>query len=190
MYHSSKDYQDVDMTALRLRLDYGHLDKCLDIFKLARQLNIILVKYSSLTAEQLKGLSHYDELEDGFTVFKKINGEYKFYTFYNDLKGDARIRLTIAHEIKHVVYLEENPNEKEEDLANHFARYILAPTCLVMPYVKQNGSVLDIASDFDISLDAATNSYNHTRRRLSSKYAVLDDFEIEFMNEYLTKNKK
>ena len=190
MYHSSKDYQDVDKTALRLRLDYSHLDQWLDVFKLAKQLNIILIKYSSLTSDQLKGLSNYDELKDGFTVLKKKNGEYKFYTFYNDSKGDARIRLTIAHEIKHVVYLEENPTEKEEDLANHFARYILAPTCLVMPYVEMDFSILDIASDFDISLDAAVNSYNHTSRRLLSKHSYLEDFEIEFMNEYLAKNKK
>lgn len=49
MYHSGKDYRKVDEMALRLRIDYGHLDKCLDVFKLARQLNMVLIKYSSLT---------------------------------------------------------------------------------------------------------------------------------------------
>lgn len=43
-----------------------------------------------------------------------------------------RQRCTIAHEIKHVVYREDNPTEKEETLANHFARVLLAPSCLVM----------------------------------------------------------
>lgn len=190
MYHSGKDYQDVDSMALRLRLDYCHLEKCLDVFKLAKQLNIVLIKYSSLNKEQLEQISKYDELTDGFTVFEKKNGSYKFYTYYNDSKGDARIRLTIAHEIKHVVFLEEDPDEKQEDLANHFARYLLAPTCLVMPYVRKNLSPLEIVSDFDISLEAAENSHYHAYRRIVGNRALLDDFEQEFMVEYLSKNKK
>lgn len=187
MYHSGKDYQEVDSMALRLRLDYGHLENYLDIFKLAKQLNIVLIKYSSLSKEQLKEISNYDELKDGFTVFKKKAGSYKFYTYYNDSKGDARIRLTIAHEIKHVVYLEEDPDEKQEDLANHFARYLLAPTCLVMPYIRKKLSAMEIASDFDISLEAAINSYVHACRRIDAKKDKLDDFEEEFMTQYLDK---
>lgn len=187
MYHSGKDYRKVDEMALRLRIDYGHLDKCLDVFKLARQLNMVLIKYSSLTQEQLEKVEGYDELKDGFTVIKKKNGEYKFYTYYNDNKGDARIRLTIGHEIKHVVFVEEKPTDKDEDLANHFARYILAPTCLVMPYVKRDLTVMEIVSDFDISLEAAENAYNNAINRIAAGKTKLEDYEVEFINEFISK---
>lgn len=184
MYCSGEDYQEVDEVALRLRMDYCHFEKRLDVFKLAKQLNMILIKYSSLTKEQLSAILSKEELKDGFTVIKKCNGEYKFYTFYNDSIGAARIRLTIAHEIKHVIFLETNPTEKEEALANHFARYILAPTCLVMRYVEKY-SPIELINDFDISFEAACNAYNHAERRLRYNKQELDDFEKEFIAEYV-----
>lgn len=187
MYHNGKDYQIVDEMALRLRIDYSHFEKRLDVFKLAKQLNMILIKYSSLNEEQLKVIKSNEELKDGFTIFKKENGEYKFYTFYNDSIGDARTRLTIAHEIKHVVFLEENPTEKEEDLANHFARYILAPSCLIMPYIGYF-SPMKLVYDFDISYEAAYNAYSSTENRITCNKNKLSLFEEEFIASF--KNKR
>ncbi len=181
MYYSSSDYQNVDKMALRLRIDYGHFEKCLDVFKLAKQLNVNIIKYSSLTSEQLKTISGKEELNDGFTIIRKQKRQqYKFYIFYNDSIGPARIRFTIAHEIKHVAFLEENQTEKDEDLANHFARYILAPTCLVMPYVGRF-SVAELVSDFDISYEAASNAYNAAENRILSSKSELTDYENEFI---------
>lgn len=180
MYHKGEDYEKVDKMALRLRIDYGHLNRRLDVFKLAKQLNIVLIKYSSLNEKQLKVISDSEELKDGFTIIHKKNGNYEFYTFYNDQIGSARIRLTIAHEIKHIVFLESNPTEKEEDLANHFARYILAPTCLVMSYVE-HFSPMEITDDFDISYEAACNAYSAAESRIFCNKAKLCDYEKEFI---------
>lgn len=180
MKHSSKDYEIVDRTALQLRLDYGHLDKVLDVFKLARDLNITLIKYSALTKEQLSKIADYEETKDGFTIFQLIDGELKFYTFYNDYVSSYRIRFTIAHEIKHVVFLERDPTEKQEDLANHFARYILAPTCLVMPYVGKYRE--DIVSDFDISFEAADNALTAATNRVITGHEKLADYENNFVS--------
>lgn len=183
MYYKGEDYEKLDKMALRLRIDYGHLNSRLDVFKLAKQLNIVLIKYSSLNEKQLKVISDSEELKDGFTIIRKKKDEYEFYTFYNDQIGSARIRLTIAHEIKHVVFLEFNPTEKEEDLANHFARYLLAPTCLVMPYVEQF-SPMEVINDFDVSFEAACNAYNAAERRMSHNRAKLCDYEEDFIAEF------
>ena len=120
MKHSPKDYEIVDSVALQLRIDYGHLEKVLDVFKLAKDLGIILIKYSALTEEQLNKIKEYDETKDGFTIFKMVNGELKFYTFYNDSVSPYRIRSTIAHEIKHVVFLEKRPNRKTRRFGKSF----------------------------------------------------------------------
>lgn len=186
MYHSGKDYQKMDEVALRLRIDYCHFEKRLDVFKLAKQLNMILIKYSSLTEEQLEVITSKEELKDGFTVFKKKNCKYEFFTFYNDSIGDSRIRLTIAHEIKHVVFLEENPTDKDEDLANHFARYILAPSCLVMPYIDRS-QIIKIVCDFDISYEAASNAYKSAKSRIYRNKPDLEDFEKEFITKFISK---
>ena len=187
MYHNSEDYEIVDKMALRLRMDYNHFEKNLDIFKLAKQLNIVLIKYSSLNEDQLDTIKRL-ELNDGFTITRKAESKNEICTFYNDLIGNARIRLTIAHEIKHIVFLEKQADEKEEDLANHFARYILAPTCLIMPYVKDS-SPYEITQDFDISYEAACNAFSAAENRLASSKAELSDFEKEFVDEFNKRQK-
>ena len=184
MYHKGKDYEEIDKMALQIRIDYGHFEKKLNVFKLAKQLNIVLIKYSSLNEEQLDHILNESELKDGLTIIKKRNGEYKYITFYNDKLGMTRRRLTIGHEIKHVVYLEEDPSEKDEDLANHFARYILAPTCLIMPYVMKKSSILEIIEDFGISKEAAQNAYSQAENRITSGNENLTDIEKEFMAGY------
>lgn len=185
MRHSPKDYEKVDSVALQLRMDYGHLEKVLDVFKLAKDLDIVLIKYSALTEEQLNKIKEYDETKDGFTIFKMVDGELKFYTFYNDSASPYRIRSTIAHEIKHVVFLERDPTEKQEDLANHFARYILAPTCLVMPYVGRY--LEDIVSDFDISIEAAGNALSAATNRQLYGHDKLTDYEQLFISMFISR---
>ena len=191
MSTTDKDYEKVDSVALQLRIDYNHLKKNLDVFALAKQLNMTLIKYSSLDEEQLNKIKEFSKyLKDGFTVFRKDErGELKFYTFYNDSIGIARIRFTIAHEIKHVVFREKNPTIKEEDMANHFARYILAPPCLVMEYINKGLTQVDIMADFDISYEAATNAYNSAVNRIFYGKSDLAKFEKEFIIEFLSNQK-
>lgn len=181
MKHSGSDYVKVDKVALRLRIDYNHLEKSLDVFALARQLNIVLTKYSSLSEKERNSILEYDETKDGFTAIRRKNGEFSFQTFYNDKLSRTRIRFTIAHEIKHVVFLEMHPTEKDEDLANHFARYILAPTCWVMEYVDFDKDKL--VRDFDISNDAAKNALRSAASRIANNRDALNYYEIEFLNE-------
>ena len=105
MYCCGEDYQEVDEVALRLRMDYCHFEKRLDVFKLAEQLNMILIKYSSLTKEQLSAILSKEELKDGFTVIKKCNGEYKFYTFYKKICNNMLIRQWNIFKIYGIVLL-------------------------------------------------------------------------------------
>ena len=188
MYYESKDYDKTDEMALRLRMDYNHYEKRLDIFSLAKQLNIVLIKYSSLSCDQQNTIKKL-ELSDGFTITTTRESKNRICTFYNDQNGNARIRLTIAHEIKHVVFLEKEVSEKEEDLANHFARYILAPTCLIMPYVKDS-SPFEITRDFDISYEAASYAFKAAENRITCNKGILSDFEKEFVNRFNERHKQ
>ena len=118
MYCSGEDYQEVDEVALRLRMDYCHFEKRLDVFKLAEQLNMILIKYSSLTKEQLSAILSKEELKDGFTVIKKCNGEYKFYSRFN--QGVVTINLVdVALSAKN-----EYNNETEYSLQSPHLLYL------------------------------------------------------------------
>ncbi len=184
MKYSPCDYIAVDELALQIRLDYGFTDYYLDIFKLAKNLGIILIPYSKLSYKQQKHIQLHSTLDDAFAVIRNENGNMKFYTYYNDKVSYQRQRFSIAHEIKHVVKLEKNPTDKDEDLANHFARYILAPTCLIMDYT--NKTPKEIASIFGISIEAATNALNTAKNRINCGEIKLSKIEsnfIQFVNE-------
>lgn len=180
MRYSSDDYRLIDKTAIELRIDYEFLEEKLDVFALAKKLNMHLIPYSYLSDEQKSKIGILEDfLKDGFTVMRCISGKWEFYTFYDDSVSKYRQRFTIAHEIKHVIFLEKEPGQKQEDLADHFARYLLAPSFLVMKYVRL--SPFDVSDAFDISFEAAMYALNGANNRIDYGYSKLEDYEEEYL---------
>ena len=180
MRYSSDDYRLIDKTAIELRIDYGFLEEKLDVFALAKKLNMHLIPYSYLSDEQKSKIGTLEDfLRDGFTVMRSISGKWEFYTFYDDSVSKYRQTFTIAHEIKHVIFLEKEPDQKQEDLADHFARYLLAPSFLVMKYVHL--SPFDVSDSFDISFEAAMYALNGANNRIDYGYSKLEDYEEEYL---------
>lgn len=183
MKYSSYDYQLIDKTAIELRIDYGFSEEKLDVFSLAKKLNMYLIPYSYLNEKQKENIrANENHLKDGFTIMKCFKGNWKFYTFYDDSVNTYRQRFTIAHEIKHVVFLECEPNQKQEDLADHFARYLLAPSFLVMNYVQL--SPYDVSNAFDVSYEAAVYALTGANNRINHGYSKLKSYEKEYV-EYM-----
>ena len=91
------------------------------------------------------------------------NNKIEYHTFYDDTASKGRIRFSIAHEIKHVIFGEQNPTEEDERMANHFARFLLAPPCLVKKYLEYGMDY--VASRFGLSLEAAWNAYDAADNR-------------------------
>lgn len=173
-------YEKLDEDALNLRIDYGFLDDYVDVFKLSEYLGMALIPYSSMTEKQWASIVDID-VKDGFTVIHKYNDERKYYTYYNDNLSPYRQRFTIAHEIKHVIYGEEEFDEEDEAFADHFARVLLAPPCLVM-FMIQNHNILEISDCFDISEIAAENAVKAAKSRIKAKGMKLEQYEIDYSN--------
>ena len=94
--------------------------------------------------------------EDGFFIEK--NGHE--YIFYNDIgRSYERQNWTILHEIGHIVLDHTGHSEHEEDEANFFAKYAIAPPILI--YKIKAESPWEIYEAFDISLSAAFYAYNY-----------------------------
>ncbi len=177
---SRNEYDHIDEIALRLRIDYGFLNSYLDVFDLAKQMNVSIVKYSSLNEEQMRYLSRNDELGDGFTIMREKENNYDFRIFYNDLADSCRIRFTIAHEIKHIVFIERNPTPDQEKMADHFARILLAPTCMVLRAARFN--CYSISKEFGLSFEAACNAYSSAKNRIMFfGESFLTNYEREFI---------
>lgn len=68
---TSDDYRLIDKVAIELRLDYGFLEEKLDVFSLAKKLNMHLIPYSCLNNKQKELIECFgDFLKNGFTVMK------------------------------------------------------------------------------------------------------------------------
>lgn len=177
----SHDYEKLDEDAIKLRIDYGFFEYSIDVFKLAQCIGITLIPYSSLTKKQQLVINATSDLNDGFTVMRHRNGEWDFLTYYNDDLPLVRQRFTIAHEIKHVLYREENPTEKDEALADHFARALLAPSCLVM-FLMENHNLLELCDFFNTSVPATENAVKAARARVKGKGKKLNQYEAEYID--------
>lgn len=183
----SHDYPKLDNDAINLRIDYGFFEYNIDVFKLAQLIGITLIPYSSLPKDKYSVIKATRDLNDGFTVMRYKNGEWDFLTYYNDNVPLVRQRFTVAHEIKHVLYHEENPTEKDEDLADHFARALLAPSCLVM-FLMENHNVLELCDFFNTSVPATENAVKAAKERVKWKGKKLNQYEAEYI-DYMKSNK-
>lgn len=183
---TSKEYRELDKKALRLRLDYDLLDDGLDMNELARKTSVTLVPYSSLPKEAQAFIKEKREkLNDGFYI--KRNTDAFPMIFYNDrVEPQVRIRFTLAHEFKHFVFDDRN-GDRDEEAANHFARQLLIPTCLVMMYLRSGYETWDLSFRFDVSLQVAENACAHAKNRMVRRGDSLEDYETEFMKVYCRK---
>lgn len=177
----NKIYAKLDEDALNLRIDYGFWDYYVDVFKLAQYLGMNLIPYSSMTEKQWERIVVNIDIKDGFTIIQNVGGERKYYTYYNDSLSIRRQRYTIAHEIKHVVYVEEEFDEENEAFADHFARALLAPSCLVM-FAMQNHNVLELSDLFVLSVEATTNAMKAAKNRIKARGMELNQYEIIYID--------
>ena len=121
--------------------------KCIPVsgFEIASKMKITLIAYSSLSRKKLK--TAMEVSEDGFFIEK----DGREYIFYNDIDiCYERQNWTILHEIGHIVLDHTGHSEHEEDEANFFAKYAIAPPVLVHKIGAE--SPQDIYEIFDIKL--------------------------------------
>ena len=132
--------------------------KCVPVcgFEIASKMGITLVAYSGLSEKKLK--KALEVSEDGF--FIEIGG--REFIFYNDIdRCYERQNWTILHEIGHIVLDHTGHSEHEEDEANFFATYAIAPPVLIHKIGAK--SVMDVYDAFDISMEAAGYAFEYYR---------------------------
>ena len=130
--------------------------RCIPVsgFEIASKMRITLMAYSGLSKRKLK--KALEVSEDGF--FIEMCG--KEFIFYNDIdRCYKRKNWTILHEIGHIVLDHTGHSEHEEDEANFFAKYAIAPTVLVHKIGAECPE--DIYNVFDISYEAAEYAYEY-----------------------------
>ncbi len=151
---TNEEYEFIKGEVIHLFVKYRI--KCIPIcgFEIASKMGIKLIPYSSLPWKKCKAA--LKESKDGFYV--EEYGVEKIY--YNDIgKSYARQNMTILHEIGHCVLDHTGQSKHEEDEANFFAKYAIAPPVLVERIGAKSPE--DIYEWFDISYEASTYAYDY-----------------------------
>ena len=179
MYRSGKEYQRLDRLAIDILMDYGINSFPLDMDSLCRKMNINLVPYSAFDgSEELL-------LKKSIHGFSSHRTEYDNPTIYsNDIYGDhltpANIASTKGHEIKHIV--DNDLDDTQDDLANHFARQLRCPIPLVI-YLDIN-SENELISRFGISHQQARYVLISKRNRCNKYGRTFFPYEVEYLKFY------
>lgn len=181
MYRGRQEYNRIDQLAIDIYLDYGFRTFPLDVEDVCRKLGVRLIPYSTFAAadrELLRKRSIY-----GF--FSPLSARMPPTIFYNDsldeLGSSGCIRLGICHEIKHYADEDTDENPTDDDLAEHFGRYLLAP----IPHLIVNdiSSPIDIKDQFGVSATAARNIASHIANRTRIYGKTIFDYELPLIQQ-------
>lgn len=175
---TSKDYERMDRLAISIYKDYSLNQFPIDIYKLCNKMGIRLYKYSSFDGDNLELLKK--KSNDGFYIPTTSGAAI----FYNDINPcEERIRVTIGHEIKHFVCNDTGEDDKEEKLADHFARFLLCPTPYLI-YFKIF-DIFNIMSVFQISYQAARCAHNALLGRQNYYKDKIFDYEKPLIKMFI-----
>lgn len=104
---------------------------------------------------------------------------------YNDdiseVKSYGRMRTTIFHEIKHIANGDVTENEKDEDLAEYFAKNMMCPIPLAVIRNITQPSV--IISEFETSYDMACNIVRNVISRRRAMGTKILEFEKPLLEQ-------
>lgn len=150
-------------------------------FEIATKMGIKLIPYSALTETQQK-LAR-EKCPDGYVVETNDGREL---IYYNDIDWSYEHQnWTILHEIGHIVLDHRGiDQEKEEDEADFFAKYAIAPPILVHKIGAE--SPLDIYENFDISLEASIYAYHYYKSWRDGYFQVgrLTEYEKKILKTF------
>lgn len=182
---NGEDYDRVMLEALNVLMDYGITSFPIRLDVLANKLHIRLIPYSTLKNVIYESLLKQDRLF-GFCVEKKDTryGWKSYDLYYNDVDNNcARCRFTIAHEIGHIVLGhcdKDEIDERDEALADYFAKCLLAPQCIIIS--EDLPCAEAIADRFGLSLQSSTFWFAATAKRKYSYGNKLFPVEEMFMD--------
>lgn len=164
-----KRYDEIEEEVAFMFEECGIHSFPIDCFEIARKLHYIVIPYSQLQAESEERYHEAMSLSpDGYSDLRKeSNGYYVGYIYFNDGLNWGRQRWTVFHEIGHLKlgHHEENvPYAVAEAEANFFAKHSIAPNPLI--YRSKCVCFMDIAEQFDTSLEAGSNIFDSYQKWL------------------------
>lgn len=179
---TNRRYEEIKRTVGEFLEDYDISKIPVDVFGLARKMQIKIVFASKLLKKHPKKIDEYVlfKYPNSFLYYNPDNQQFAIYI--DDVGNKKRRqRFSLAHELMHIILGHTEQNEQNETEANFGATYLLAPTSLVLVMPKEDALLLpEVVSDiFDVSLPAAIVAVRYNLNRLS--LSNLDESKYEKM---------
>ncbi|MCD8293812.1 MAG: XRE family transcriptional regulator [Clostridia bacterium] len=170
-------YEDIKRIAVGMYCKYDIPSVPVKPFKLAGNMGIDCVKYSSLSDND-RSVSMWIS-RDGYC---RKGSTGKWSIFYNDeIESTGRIHYTIMHEIGHIV-LHHNPEyplaEREADF---FAKYMLCPPAVL--FRSNYRTVEDVVSNCGVSYEAASYALDYCKRWLAATGGNFAPYEEQLLKQ-------
>ena len=169
---------EIDKLVYDVHMDYRITSFPVDEKRLASEMGFILVRYAELAKESKKAME--DIIQTGVHLCSKKKGYPVYKIAYNDETEPGRAKLTVLHEIGHILLGHgSNPTEEEEREADYFAKQTAAPRCLLR--LRGHTSISDIHNIYGLSWDASERTAI-ALERMANKFG---DAVLENDREYI-----
>lgn len=172
-------YELLSNKALEVLADYNIFSFPINVVALAKKLNAKCVKTPDKIREKIKS---FGQSIPAFSCYeRKSDGTINWTIYYDDSCPIERLRYSIAHEIKHIVFQETETTEFEEKGAEYFAKSLLAPSCVMIK--EKIFTVEAIKNKFYISSEAGKYIMRGITNRTKKYGDNLKDYEVEYLNK-------
>ena len=177
---SDQRYEQIKMTIADFLEDYDVKKVPVDVFGLAKKMQIKIVLASEI-------LNKYPKKIDEYVLFKYPNSylyydpdAQKFIIYIDDIgTKKKRQRFSLAHELMHIILGHTEQNEENESEANFGATYLLAPTSLALIRIEEEIMFIpEMVEDiFDVSGPEAEIIVRYNSNRVSLPDLNEKDYE-------------
>ena len=145
-------YDRIDREVYSIHIDYNIRSFPVDEKWLAGEMRFKFIPYSALPEAKRKSM--LDIVQTGIHYCDKSQGYPVYVIVYNDDTEPGRAKLTVFHEIAHIVLGHgSDPTEEEEAEADYFAKQLAAPRCLLR--LREHLTATEIHDKYGLSWEAA-----------------------------------
>ena len=177
---SDQRYEQIKMAIADFLEDYDVKKVPVDVFGLAKKMQIKIVLASEI-------LNKYPKKIDEYVLFKYPHSylyydpdAQKFIIYIDDVgTKKKRQRFSLAHELMHIILGHTEQNEENESEANFGATYLLAPTSLALIRIEEEIMFIPemIEDIFDVSGPEAEIIVRYNSNRVSLPDLNEKDYE-------------
>ncbi|MCR5457177.1 MAG: toxin [Clostridiales bacterium] len=183
MYRKGQQYDKMAELVGEIYIDYNIYSFPVDVKELCRRMGIRLLQYGEFPI--LKRALLMKKSPSGFYV--PPTNETPPMIFYNDNIGDigsiGNMRRNILHEVGHYVCEDNDENTDNDDLADYFGKYFLAPISYLIALNICN--INQIMADFGVDFEMAGFIEKNLRNRRKNYGNKIFDYEKNLLKHLL-----